>query len=98
MNVLFRSNALEACAYSLRRAQRRWGTVVDRNYVDRIALITAVGDFDALREYQHFRVHRLRGPRQGTWAINLSGGWRIIFQYDATANAILIVEVVDYRG
>ena len=98
MDVRFRTNALEMCAYNLQRAQRRWGTVVGRNYVDRIAIITAADDLHALREYRHFRIHPLRGPRQGTWAINLSGGWRLIFQHDATANAILIVEVADYHG
>ena len=26
-------------------------------------------------------LHRLKGPRQGTWAVSVSGNWRITFNF-----------------
>jgi toxin HigB-1 len=39
------------------------------------------------------RLHPLKGARKGTWAVWVSGNWRITFRFvDADA------EVVDYEG
>jgi len=38
------------------------------------------------------RLHELKGTRSGTWAVDVSGNWRITFQF-AGEN----VEVVDYE-
>ncbi|MEP7060957.1 MAG: type II toxin-antitoxin system RelE/ParE family toxin [Betaproteobacteria bacterium] len=38
------------------------------------------------------RLHPLKGPRKGTWAVWVSGNWRVTFKFvDAD------VEVVDYE-
>jgi len=37
-------------------------------------------------------LHELRGPRKGTWAVKVSGNWRVTF-----ANAGKDVERVDYE-
>ena len=29
-----------------------------------------------------FNLHRLKGDRQGEWAISVSGNWRITFRFD----------------
>jgi proteic killer suppression protein len=42
-----------------------------------------------------YRLHRLRGDREGQWAVSLSGNWRIVFEFeddDATN-----VDLVDYH-
>ncbi|MDT8439592.1 MAG: type II toxin-antitoxin system RelE/ParE family toxin, partial [Wenzhouxiangellaceae bacterium] len=38
------------------------------------------------------RLHELKGNRSGTWAVDVSGNWRITFRFDGE-NA----EVVDYE-
>ena len=38
------------------------------------------------------RLHALKGPRSGTWAVSVSGNWRVTFRFEG-ADA----EVVDYE-
>ncbi len=30
------------------------------------------------------RLHELKGDRQGTWSVRVSGNWRVTFRFDAT--------------
>jgi proteic killer suppression protein len=42
-----------------------------------------------------YRLHRLRGDREGQWAVSVSGNWRLVFEFedeDATS-----VDLVDYH-
>jgi toxin HigB-1 len=42
-----------------------------------------------------YRLHRLRGDREGQWAVSVSGNWRLVFEFegeDATN-----VDLVDYH-
>jgi proteic killer suppression protein len=42
-----------------------------------------------------FRLHPLKGPRTGIWAISVSGNWRITFRFeDGNAH---IVNYEDYH-
>ena len=38
------------------------------------------------------RLHELKGNRSGTWAVGVSGNWRITFRFEGED-----VEVVDYE-
>ena len=38
------------------------------------------------------RLHELKGNRSGTWAVDVSGNWRITFRFQGEE-----VEVVDYE-
>ena len=42
-----------------------------------------------------FRLHSLKGDRQGIWSISISGNWRITFEFD-DGNAY-IVNYEDYH-
>lgn len=42
-----------------------------------------------------FRLHQLKGNLRGTWAVSVSGNWRITFQFDG-ADAVKI-DLVDYH-
>jgi toxin HigB-1 len=42
-----------------------------------------------------YRLHRLKGDREGQWAVSVSGNWRLVFEFegeDATD-----VDLVDYH-
>lgn len=58
----------------------------------------AVDNLDQLRLFRELRLHALQGRRRGTWAISLSGAWRLIFEHYEDTNTILILEVTDYHG
>ncbi len=54
------------------------------------ALHTAIGIDDM--DIPGWRLHPLKGELEGQWAIEVSGNWRIVFEFeDGHAN------VVDYR-
>jgi proteic killer suppression protein len=42
-----------------------------------------------------YRLHRLRGDREGQWAVSVSGNWRLVFEFEGedTTN----VDLVDYH-
>jgi toxin HigB-1 len=42
-----------------------------------------------------FRLHQLIGDRKGTWAVNVSGNWRVTFAFDG--NDAVDVDYVDYH-
>ena len=42
-----------------------------------------------------FRLHPLRGPLRGFWAVRVSGNWRIIFRFEG--NNVYSVDLVDYH-
>jgi|GEM_PF-48755 proteic killer suppression protein len=42
-----------------------------------------------------YRLHRLKGEREGQWAVSVSGNWRLVFAFeDENATA---VDLVDYH-
>lgn len=51
----------------------------------------AVGDLDL----PGFRLHELKGNRQGIWSVTVSGNWRITFEFNE-GNAY-IVDYEDYH-
>ena len=42
-----------------------------------------------------YRLHPLKGSRQGTWSVTLRANWRIVFRFDE--NGAFDVELVDYH-
>ncbi len=42
-----------------------------------------------------WRLHSLKGEREGLWAINVSGNWRIVFEF--TNGHAYIVNYEDYH-
>lgn len=98
MRVRFRTRALESRALDVALAQRAWGPDVGAKYVDRYLTLTAAPNMRALRQRRSLRLHTLKGRRRGTWAIDLTRSWRLVFEYDEAENAILILEVADYHG
>lgn len=43
-----------------------------------------------------YRLHPLKGDRQGYWSMTVSGNWRIVFRFDDHGN-VVDVDLVDYH-
>jgi proteic killer suppression protein len=41
------------------------------------------------------RLHKLEGELSGFWAVDVSGNWRVIFQFEG--RDILLVDYLDYH-
>jgi proteic killer suppression protein len=58
------------------------------------ALITAAG-IEQLKGPPGWRVHQLKGDREGTWSISLSGNWRLTF--DLEMGEVCNLNLEDYH-
>ena len=71
---------------------------VRADQADRIAL--ALADLDDARkpsdlDLPGYRLHRLKGDRNGFWSISISVNWRVVFRFDD--GDVYDVELVDYH-
>ena len=66
--------------------------------VDRVEVVLALLDVAespfALR-LPGYRLHPLRGDRQGYWSVTVSANWRIIFRFEG--QDVYDVELIDYH-
>lgn len=97
MEVRFRSRSLERCALEKGRAERRWGSDVGSKYVDRIAELMALPDWESIAQRKAYRLHQLEGRRRGEWAISLTGRWRLVIARGDADREVLILNVEDYH-
>ena len=74
---------------------------LDARQVDRIrAIITALlvaPTLDVFRDDApaSWRVHELKGARKGTWAVKVTGNWRLTFE--VSADGIETLNLEDYH-
>ena len=71
---------------------------ISADQLDRITL--ALADLDIASkpgdlDLPGYRLHPLRGDRQGSWTISISGNWRITFRFQA--GDVYDVDLVDYH-
>ena len=70
-------------------------------YVEKIERILARLDqasFPGDMDLPGYRLHALKGVLAGTWAVSVSGNWRIIFRFeDGYANHVDLVTTISER-
>ena len=96
MKVVFVSTRLRRCYEESARAFREWGREVGRRYVSRIETLYAMRDFSETFRQPSWRTHPLKGGREGQYAINLTGQWRLIVTRGATDTTITVKEVSNH--
>ena len=47
-----------------------------------LAALDNAENLDELRSMPGWRLHQLRGDRQGTWSISFTGNWRLTFRVE----------------
>ena len=52
---------------------------------------------DQLRKFPGWRLHSLKGDREGFWRLTVTGNCHLIFHYDRLANAASDIDLIDYR-
>jgi proteic killer suppression protein len=75
-------------------AVKAYGNEVARKYVQRINIIKQTKDFDELSALPGLRCHRLKGDREGQYAINMTGFYRLIFTLVGESLEIVQIEEV----
>ena len=99
MQVKFRTNQLQRCYESSKEATRWWGATVARRYVQRIDILHDAETIDDLYRIPPLRFHRLKGDRQGQYALSLFDRARLIVSFDGeTHTTVWIEEVSQHYG
>ena len=97
MNIEFATNRLSRAGISLELSTRLFGAPTGRKYIQRMAVIRAVDDFNQLYGLRALRLHSLRGDRSGQYAMTLTGNYRLIIQR-ISEDTVRILGVEDYHG
>lgn len=94
MEIRFRTRKLEKQYRDYDAAKKAYGETVARKYVERINIIKYSQDIEELKRLPGLRCHALKGDRQGQWAINLTGYYRLIFALQGEYLEIARIEEV----
>lgn len=103
MKILYKSKKLEKTFSSLSRMQAAYGQLSKR--LDRrMQQISQAVNLKDIKALPSARLHQLKGKDAGSFAVNISGNWRLVFSSidgdleDYTTITIVRVEkVVDYH-
>lgn len=94
MDVTFRTRKLQKQYENAKEAEKAYGSDVARRYVQRINIIRHARDIGELCALPGLRCHALKGDREGQWAINLTGFYRLIFTLEGASLQIVHIEEV----
>ena len=94
MEIAFRTRKLQRQYENSDAAIRAFGGQVARKYIQRINIIKHVGDIEELRQLPGLHCHRLKGDREGQWAVTLTGFHRLVFTLRGERLEIVMIEEV----
>ncbi len=94
MEILFHTRQLEKQYLEYKEAEKSYGRQVARKYIERINIIKKTRDIAELQRLPGLRCHPLKGNREGQWAVNLTGFWRLIFTLQGDCLQIVQIEEV----
>jgi proteic killer suppression protein len=94
LQIEFRTKKLEKQYVQQKLAVKAYGNKVARKYIQRINIIKQANDFDELSGLPGLRCHPLKGDREGQYAIDLTGFYRLIFTLVGESLEIVQIEEV----
>ncbi|HNY28185.1 MAG TPA: type II toxin-antitoxin system RelE/ParE family toxin [Candidatus Sumerlaeota bacterium] len=94
MEILFHTRQLEKQYREYKEVEKSYGRQVARKYIERINIIKQTRDIAELQRLPSLRCHPLKGNREGQWAVNLTGFWRLIFTLQGDCLQIVQIEEV----
>jgi len=94
VEITFRTRKLEREYLKSANAVKAYGGQVARKYILRINVIKQAYDIHELMKLPCLRCHPLKGDRQGQYAVNLAGFYRLIFTLQGDALEIVHIEEV----
>jgi proteic killer suppression protein len=62
-----------------------------------LTFICAMGDEAELKTIPSWKAHQLRGNRQGTWSLTVSGNWRLTLDIDNKRKEVSDIDFEDYH-
>jgi proteic killer suppression protein len=65
--------------------------------LDILAFLQDMASEDELRGLTSWKPHQLGADRKGTWALHVTGNWRITFRINRSDNEIFDLDYEDYH-
>lgn len=96
--VEFVSRGLQRCYENFAQGVRTWGQEVARKYILRINLLYSVRNLEELYTVRALRLHPLKGPHVGQYAMTIHGAWRLIVSHTEGGSKIRVEEVTKHYG
>jgi proteic killer suppression protein len=78
MNIEYRSNRLKRQLTSATETKKAFGSMA-KKVIQRLSEMKASMNLAVLMQIPAAGCHQLKGSRQGEWAVNISGNFRMIF-------------------
>ena len=94
LEIRFKTKKLEKQYTNHKEAERAFGKDVARKFIQRIAILKSAKNFDDLFKISILKIHPLKGPREGEFAIKLTGFYRLIITNDGDVFDIAKIEEV----
>lgn len=99
MDIRFKTKKLQKCYEQQTKAIQAFGDQVGKKYILRVNILKKAKSFEDLAKIPSLRFHPLKGDREGQFALNLTGYWRLIITNDGNVFDIAkIEEVSDHYG
>jgi len=90
----FRTRKLKKQYAKYREAEKAYGKVVARRFIQRVNIIEVARDIEEIKGLPGLSCHELKGDRKGQWAVKLTGFYRLIFTLEGERLEIVIIEEV----
>lgn len=103
MEVNFKSKKLEKVCTNISKAQKEYGQKIALKLFQRLGELQASGTLKDMSYIRSARLHPLKGKREGQYAVDLTGNYRLVFTADdgniklEKIEVIKVEEVVDYH-
>lgn len=97
MDIEFSTNRLARASVSLSEANRTFGILIGRKFIQRLAILRATEKFTELFGHRALRLHPLKGNRAGQYSITLTGNYRLTIE-KIKEDKVRIIDVEDYHG
>ncbi len=94
MLIRFRTKTLKAHYADQQKAERAYGRIVARKYIQRVNIIKQAADIHELMTLPALRCHKLKGRLKGRYAVKLTVRYRLIFILEGDRLEIACIEEV----
>lgn len=94
MEVKFKTDRLQKCYQDEKARKKSWGEKVAKLYVQRVDILYAAPDAQALRALRSLDFHALKGDRQGQYSMRIDNVYRLIVTFENQPMTVVSVEEV----
>ena len=98
MDVVYKNDEIKQICTDFDYAKRKYGKIMAGKIQKRVAQIESADSIELMLELKWGRCHKLKGDREGQYALDLEHPYRLIFELGKYCFIVAcIIEIVDYH-